>query len=40
VFLVSLFLFIPIPFAFDEAAATDAVTGGKPDTFPHDKVSI
>ncbi|XP_033151097.1 UDP-N-acetylglucosamine--dolichyl-phosphate N-acetylglucosaminephosphotransferase [Drosophila mauritiana] len=37
VFLVSLFLFIPIPFAFDEAAATDAITGGKPDTFPHDK---
>ncbi|XP_034666563.1 UDP-N-acetylglucosamine--dolichyl-phosphate N-acetylglucosaminephosphotransferase [Drosophila subobscura] len=37
VFLVSLFLFIPIPFAFDEAAATDAVTGGKPATFPHDK---
>ncbi|EDV32068.1 uncharacterized protein Dana_GF14223 [Drosophila ananassae] len=37
VYLVSLFLFIPIPFAFDEAAATDAVTGGKPDTFPHDK---
>ncbi|BFF94606.1 UDP-N-acetylglucosamine--dolichyl-phosphate N-acetylglucosaminephosphotransferase [Drosophila madeirensis] len=37
VFLVSLFLFIPIPFAFDEAAATDVVTGGKPATFPHDK---
>ncbi|XP_017060429.1 LOW QUALITY PROTEIN: UDP-N-acetylglucosamine--dolichyl-phosphate N-acetylglucosaminephosphotransferase [Drosophila ficusphila] len=37
VFLVSLFVFIPIPFAFDEAAATDAITGGKPDTFPHDK---
>ncbi|XP_017025994.1 UDP-N-acetylglucosamine--dolichyl-phosphate N-acetylglucosaminephosphotransferase [Drosophila kikkawai] len=37
VFLVSLFMFIPVPFAFDEAAATDAVTGGKPDTFPHDK---
>ncbi|EDW75616.1 uncharacterized protein Dwil_GK23958 [Drosophila willistoni] len=37
VFLVSMFIFIPVPFAFDEAAATDAVTGGKPDTFPHDK---
>ncbi|XP_022216471.2 UDP-N-acetylglucosamine--dolichyl-phosphate N-acetylglucosaminephosphotransferase [Drosophila obscura] len=37
IFLVSLFLFIPIPFAFDEAAATDVVTGGKPATFPHDK---
>ncbi|XP_001355917.1 UDP-N-acetylglucosamine--dolichyl-phosphate N-acetylglucosaminephosphotransferase [Drosophila pseudoobscura] len=37
IFLVSLFIFIPIPFAFDEAAATDVVTGGKPATFPHDK---
>ncbi|XP_017857713.1 PREDICTED: UDP-N-acetylglucosamine--dolichyl-phosphate N-acetylglucosaminephosphotransferase [Drosophila arizonae] len=37
VFLISMFLFIPIPFAFDKDAATDAVTGGKPVTFPHDK---
>ncbi|XP_034097482.1 UDP-N-acetylglucosamine--dolichyl-phosphate N-acetylglucosaminephosphotransferase isoform X1 [Drosophila albomicans] len=37
VFLISMFLFIPIPFTFDENAATDAVTGGKPLTFPHDK---
>ncbi|XP_062142070.1 UDP-N-acetylglucosamine--dolichyl-phosphate N-acetylglucosaminephosphotransferase [Drosophila sulfurigaster albostrigata] len=37
VFLISMFLFIPIPFSFDENAATDAVTGGKPLTFPHDK---
>ncbi|XP_030383482.1 UDP-N-acetylglucosamine--dolichyl-phosphate N-acetylglucosaminephosphotransferase isoform X1 [Scaptodrosophila lebanonensis] len=37
VFLVSLFLFIPIPFTFDEAAAMDVETGGKPATFPHDK---
>ncbi|EDW63838.1 UDP-N-acetylglucosamine--dolichyl-phosphate N-acetylglucosaminephosphotransferase [Drosophila virilis] len=37
VFLISMFLFIPIPFAFDEAAAMDAVTGGKPVTFPHNK---
>ncbi|XP_060651967.1 UDP-N-acetylglucosamine--dolichyl-phosphate N-acetylglucosaminephosphotransferase [Drosophila nasuta] len=37
VFLISIFLFIPIPFTFDENAATDAVTGGKPLTFPHDK---
>ncbi|KAL7741589.1 hypothetical protein ACLKA6_019360 [Drosophila palustris] len=37
VFLIVMFLFIPIPFTFDENAATDAVTGGKPSTFPHDK---
>lgn len=38
VFLISMFLFIPVPFSFDENAATDKVTGGKPETFPHDKV--
>lgn len=32
-----MFLFIPIPFTFDEAAAMDVKTGGKPSTFPHEE---
>ena len=38
VFLVTMFLFIPIPFTLDEASAMDIKTGGKPDTFPHEEV--
>ncbi|XP_073825393.1 alg7 dolichyl-phosphate N-acetylglucosaminephosphotransferase [Musca autumnalis] len=37
VFLVAMFLFIPVPFTLEEAAAMDAETGGKPATFPHEE---
>lgn len=37
-FLVAMFLFIPIPFTFEEAALLDVKTGGKPPTFPHEEV--
>lgn len=36
VFLVAMFLFIPVPFTLEDAAAMDASTGGKPLTFPHE----
>lgn len=37
VFLVAMFLFIPVPFTLEEAAAMDVTTGGKPSTFPHEE---
>lgn len=37
VFLVAMFLFIPVPFTLEEAAAMDVETGGKPATFPHEE---
>ena len=37
IFLVAMFLFIPVPFTFEDAAAMDVATGGKPLTFPHEE---
>lgn len=31
-----MFLFIPVPFTLEDAAAMDVNTGGKPSTFPHE----
>ncbi|CAD6999938.1 unnamed protein product [Ceratitis capitata] len=36
-FLVAMFLFIPIPYTFEESALFDIKTGAKPATFPHEK---
>lgn len=35
---MAMFLFIPIPFTFEEAALLDVKTGAKPATFPHEEV--
>ena len=40
VYLVAMFLFIPIPFTLDPNSAMDVQTGGKPATFPHEEVGI
>ncbi|XP_065358114.1 UDP-N-acetylglucosamine--dolichyl-phosphate N-acetylglucosaminephosphotransferase [Calliphora vicina] len=37
VFLVAMFLFIPVPFTLEDTAAMDVNTGGKPSTFPHEE---
>lgn len=36
VFLVAMFLFIPVPFTLEDLAARNVTTGGKPTTFPHE----
>ncbi|XP_075152143.1 alg7 dolichyl-phosphate N-acetylglucosaminephosphotransferase [Haematobia irritans] len=37
VFLVAMFLFIPVPFTLEESAAMDSETRSKPSTFPHEE---